>query len=125
MFRLIDSAVDPTFDESDVRQWPAVELAPPREKSGVELPSGADPRDVKDPVARAAYEAALRENNKKTLRANFQVALRRVDEASMNSLRIVLTNYRPFTPSDTAVLTTIIQSGGLSSQRIAKIISLI
>jgi hypothetical protein len=57
----VDASLDAKFDPDDV---PSLNLVPPP-SGGVSLPSGVDPRAIRDPRALSDYEAALAWNRKK------------------------------------------------------------
>jgi DnaJ-domain-containing protein 1 len=94
---------------------------PPREASGRQLPSCADPQDLTDPAARAAYVAALQANELKTERASRYQELRNIDDDAMLSLRLNLADFHAVTRSDSANLDGILRDAGLSDARRAKI----
>jgi hypothetical protein len=68
----LDKEFDPTFDINDRKNRPLMRVFPPDE---TRLPAGTPPSAIKDPKARAQYEAALAENKRKAQRANKQFPL--------------------------------------------------
>lgn len=114
----IERSYDPTFDPNNPNNTPEECLGPPREASGMQLPSCADPNDVQDPVARAAYIAALAANDLKIKRMTFYRNLHNIDDGAMLSLRMNLDSFRRvMTPSDSAALDRILRQAGLSDAR--------
>ena len=71
----IDVELDRTFDPSDT---PSSSVTPPV-VNGVVLDSGIDPKHVKDPQVRAAYEQAIAKNNEKARKYAFQKGLQQID----------------------------------------------
>jgi hypothetical protein len=113
----IDQNLDPQFDSNDV---PAVSLIPP--PSGLlQLPSGADLKDIKDPVAHAQYEAALKQNEEKTARYNFQSGLRRIDLHASFDVEHFLKRFYTSTPADRKEIDGLLREAGLSAPRIQKL----
>jgi hypothetical protein len=121
VLREVELSYDPSFDPSNPNDRPATCLVPPREASGRQLPSCADPQDLTDPAARAAYVAALQANELKTERASRYQELRNIDDDAMLSLRLNLADFHAVTRSDSANLDGILRDAGLSDARRAKI----
>jgi hypothetical protein len=95
---------------------------PPPERSGKQLPSCADPKDVQDAQARATYVAALKANALKAQRANYYHDLRNIDDQAMLALRLNLASFRNAGAlTDTTALDGILQQVGLSAARRATI----
>jgi hypothetical protein len=118
VLREVELSYDPTFDPND---RPATCLVPPREASGRQLPSCADPSDIQDPAARAVYVAALQANDHKIQQANHYQELRNIDDDAMLSLRLNLAGFHTVTPADSAALDGILRRAGLSESRRTKI----
>jgi hypothetical protein len=113
----IDRNLDPNFDPND---FPDNTLVPP--PSGLlQLPAGADPKDIKDPVARAEYEAALKKNEEKTLRYNFQSDLRRIDLHATFDVEHFLKRFYTSAPADQKELDGLLNEAGLSASRVQKL----
>ncbi len=126
VFKAIDTFYDPNFDPNNPENIPQTCLVPPRESSGRQLASCADPRDVQDLTARAAYVEALQANAQKTKRWNFQGALRYLIRDAMVSLQMQLDLFRKAkTPEDSAQLDVILRQAGLSTATLKKIEPLI
>jgi hypothetical protein len=122
VLRAIEQSYDPTFNPKDPNDLPALCLVPPPERSGKQLPSCADPKDVQDAQARAAYVAALKANALKAQRANYYHDLRNIDDQAMLALRLNLASFRNAGAlTDTAALDGILQQVGLSAARRATI----
>ena len=121
VLREVELSYDPSFDPSNPNDRPSTCLVPPREASGRQLPSCADPAEIVDPAARAAYVAALQANERKIARANHYQELRNIDDDAMLSLRLNLGSFHTITRADTAKLDGILRAAGLSDARRATI----
>jgi hypothetical protein len=77
LIQLVDQSLDPNFDPDDV---PERTVAPPPTAQGGADRPGVDPAKIRDPQARAAYEAAIAANREKARNYRLQVHLRRLDE---------------------------------------------
>lgn len=121
----IEKSYDPAFDPKNPNDVPAICLIPPREDDGRQMPSCADPRDVRDPKARAAYVAALKDNALRTRRANYYGRLRLLDEDAMSSLEANLRVFSTVAPRDSAALDEILLKAGLSNARRTQIDALL
>ncbi|CUI03712.1 hypothetical protein [Massilia antarctica] len=80
IFDAIDSELAPDIDTTTRAQ---MSVAPPPETG---LPAGAAPDAIKDPVQRAAYEAALAANQERNQRISYQHKLRTEEEFAEDSL---------------------------------------
>ena len=121
LFEAIDQNEDPTFNLGDMNQLAALSLTPPLEADGTRMPSGADPSDIKDPIARAAYQKEIDENNKKGARVIFQSTLRNIDQVAMAEVRGMLSGLRPPNGEDVPALTGLINGTAISSVRKARL----
>ncbi|HTX59168.1 MAG TPA: hypothetical protein VMH02_05770, partial [Verrucomicrobiae bacterium] len=118
VLRAIERSYDPTFNPNDPRNMPEECLIPPREPDGTQEPSCADPNDVRDPKARAAYTEAIRANDLKIERWNNYWSLKDRDDAAMTSLQMQLKLFREESaPPDFAALDRILRQAGLSDAR--------
>lgn len=117
----IEASSDPTFDPTNPRDLPLMCIVPPREANGEQLPGCADPRDLQDPVARAAYVAAIKANAAKAQRMDFQTLLRHLDDDAMLSLRLSLADFRKRARPDPAALDEIVRQAGISDARRQKV----
>src|SRR4051812_6144245 len=73
----LDQNRDPSYDPYPYNPTNAIALnsiAPPG-RGGLRYPSGVAPRDIKEPEIREQYEAALKQNEEKAARVNFQIGL--------------------------------------------------
>jgi len=82
----IDQEIDPAFDPKDV---PSSTVAPPV-IDGVVLDSGIDPKHIKNPKVRKAYEQAIDRNAQKARRYAFQTGLRKIDAELMTEVRRII-----------------------------------
>lgn len=121
VLRTIELSYDPTFDPKDPKSRPFICVSPPREASGRILMPCADPNDIEDPQARAAYIAAIEVNRRKRERSNFQMRLRNIDDAAMLGLQFNLASFRRVAPPDSTALDAILRESGISDERRAKI----
>lgn len=69
----LNNEIDPDFDFDDL---PKVNIPPPN----TSLRAGVAPEDIKDPILRAEYEAAIRENARKAEAYNRQYKLRQLEQ---------------------------------------------
>jgi len=125
VLRTIELSYDPTFDPNDPKNRPFICVSPPREASGRILMPCADPNDVEDPQARAAYIAAIERNQQKRERAYFQMRLRNIDDAAMLGLKFNLASFRRVAPPDSTALDAILRESGINDERRAKIDALL
>jgi hypothetical protein len=125
ILKTIEQSYDPTFDPANRNDLPQNCIAPPREAGGHQLPSCADPNDLKDPVARATYAAALQANDLKNKRAIRYQQLKNIDDVAMSNLSATLDLLRSVAPDGTgpdfAALDAILRQVGLSDARRTKI----
>jgi hypothetical protein len=109
----IDESIDPAFDPEDV---PAKGLTPPP-CGDEQLQAGADPKAIADPAARAQYEAALRENQKKAERHRLQTRLRRLEPRASFGAEAFLKLHYTASAADTKECAALIAEAGLSERR--------
>jgi len=75
LYAAVEQHIDPTFDESKPHGF--INLVPPPDGAGGAIyPPGTDPSYLKDPKARAEYQAAIKSNSDLQKSADFQVKLR-------------------------------------------------
>jgi hypothetical protein len=117
----LEAISDPSVDPSE---RPMLCITPPREPSGRQLPSCADPKDISDPATRAQYIAALNANSMKTQRLNAQARIENLAGDTTSLLEIALGRFHTRTPPDTAALDDILRRAGLSEARRSKIHSM-
>jgi hypothetical protein len=101
---MVEHLKDPNFDPR--RDRGLMRLIPPREASGVQQNAGAPLEAVKDPVARAQYEAALKENAEKIKRANLQCDLRYLESEVQFCVETLLKYTYSFSAEDQKELNT-------------------
>lgn len=115
-----EASYDQTFNPQDPANIPENCEIPPRE-GNVQLPSCADPKDVKDPRARAVYEAEIAKNNEVTKRWNTYQQMTHIDRLATTSLRAELDLLRKIQPDGTspdfAALDDIVRRAGVSDAR--------
>ena len=122
IIRTIDTSYDPKYNPSDANERGSMCLVPPREASGVQRPSCADPNAIQDPEAREKYIAELRANASKIKQTNFYYQLKNIDSAAMLSLQMQLRGFRnAHAPDDFSALDSILRKAGLSDTRRAAI----
>jgi hypothetical protein len=116
MFRLIDAALDPSFDPKDVAQnnvWPPVDH-PVYQMS-----------DIEDPALRAAYEQAVAENDRKGQRWMFQTMLRRYDAEFEPDLGWFMRAWWSPTPEDQEALAAAIRADLVNPARVARLLQMV
>jgi hypothetical protein len=97
LLALLDQRLDPQFDPE---QRPDLQVQPPDTANGTSYAPGADPALIEDPVARAAYQRAIRENDAKIAAYSLQVRLHRLNERiTLRAEGFIRSSYT-FTPSD-------------------------
>jgi hypothetical protein len=72
-----------TIKGFNFEDWPYLNVKPPPGVSGA---AGMSPESIRDPQARAQYEASIQQNNDKVDRLNTQVTLRRVTPQFVSEL---------------------------------------
>jgi hypothetical protein len=97
LLALLDDRLDPQFDQNDT---PDLKVQPPETSNGTLHPPGADPALIDDPIARAAYEKAIRDNNAKIAAYTLQVQLHRLNERVASRAKAFIRNAYTFAPSD-------------------------
>jgi len=117
IFSALDKSYDSSFDVHDDRNAPGECLDPPREADGTQLPSCADPNDVKDPVARAKYLADIAANEQKIKRWNAYGHFNNIDLEAKLGLRMQLSAFRAVASPDAAYLDGLLRRAGLSDKR--------
>ena len=78
----LDRHLDADWDAS---AGPELVVQPPASE-GIVYPAGSDPAALKDPVARAAYERAIAENDARTRRYDEQMRLHRLEERALEGV---------------------------------------
>lgn len=109
LLALLDQRLDQRFDPEDT---PDLQVQPPDTADGTSYPPGADPALIEDPVARAAYQQAIRDNQVKIDRYGQQVRLHRLSERIEPRAESFIRHSYTFAPSDreearAAILATI------------------
>ena len=118
LFEEIDPQIDPSFSPEDPRWAPANCLVPPPEKNGTQLPSCADPNDIRDASVRQEYVAAIAANERKKQRYAYQVKIQQLAKAALVGLKLNLENYRVRDATfDAPALNAIVENGNLSETR--------
>jgi hypothetical protein len=124
VLKVIEQAYDPTFNPEDPNNVPF--LCPPVPPAGGRImPEGTsscmNPNDIKDARIRAAYVAAVKENDAKKSRLSYYLEILREDERAMSSLSATLDLLRKIAPEgvgrDFTALDGILQKAGLSQTR--------
>jgi hypothetical protein len=113
----IDRSLDPNFNPDDVPERGVI----PPPSNGAQFPPGADPKAIKDPAARAEYEAALRENRRKAEQYRLQTKLRRLDPHASTDVENFLTRYYTASTADQEELDGILSEAKLSLPRKQKL----
>ena len=80
-------ARDPRYDPSSPIDWPAAELVPPG-TNGMKYPSGVDPKAIKEPDVRKAYEEAIAENKRRSAKLKRELALSRGEDYAVMDIWI-------------------------------------
>ena len=102
--QMVESARDLKFDSKEL---PLLHVAPPY-IPGQATFSGMSPEDIKDPVARKAYEQAITDNLLKTERTVFQACLKSArGDLPIYATRFCSKNYSP-SPDDLAEIQSIL-----------------
>ncbi len=109
----IDRSLDPKFDPNDL---PEESITPPP-SGAIEYPSAIDPSAIRDPVVRAQYEKALKENSQKAEHYRLQTKLRRLNPHATVDVDRFLTNYYTDSAADHADLESLLGELKLSSWR--------
>jgi hypothetical protein len=100
----IDRTRDLNFDFNDPNNGSAMNVFPPPIVPPEGFNAGEDPLAIKEPEIRLAYEEAIRENNKKAVRYNFELELQRLDaHTTLIALALISASYEK-TPEDTKKL---------------------
>lgn len=95
-------------------------IFPPQTDDGGLLP-GADPKYIKDPVARAQYAAALKQNQEDRKQWYFQFRLKRMDELITLHLGTLIPLAYSASESDQKELDALLQELGVSEARRQKL----
>ena len=109
----IERSLDANFDPADVPERGVI----PPESGGEELPPGADPKAIKDPIARAQYEAALQENRRKAQQYSLQTKLGRLDPRATTDVQRFLAQNFSRSDDDRKELDRIFGESSISAQR--------
>lgn len=97
LLALLDQQLDPQFD---LEETPDLQVQPPDTADGTSYPPGADPALIEDPVARAGYVHAIRDNQAKIAKYGLQVRLHRLNERITSRAEAFIRNFYSFAPSD-------------------------
>jgi hypothetical protein len=118
----IDQNIDPSFDDPhNPENQIFLNLVPPPTPEGIWYPSGVDPNDIKDPKTRAQYEAAIKRNDEKIARLNFQTRLHNIDKsANIFADRFLQDNYTT-SKEDQSELENLMKQAKLSPTRTQKL----
>lgn len=103
LLRLLDESIDPDFDPDDM---PGLTVDPPRSADGVAHRPGVAPARIKDPDARARYEAAIEANQEKARYYAAQTDLRRLDERMTSRIEAFIKRAYTDSPEDQTELRT-------------------
>jgi hypothetical protein len=95
--RAIDGIKDPKFNPDDS---PQMNVTPPFENGAPIHPSGADPKAIKDPHARAEYEAARAANDKKIAQRRVQWKVKELDDRAIETARRVIERFYTTSAAD-------------------------
>jgi hypothetical protein len=124
----MDERIDPNFGTPDYLKTndAAINLVPPPDgSSGIIYASGTDPSALKDPTARAEYEAMLKTNKEHINNVFFQSELQRVSQRAMRVLsRFIQSSYTLSEP-DKKELNEIVGKSKLSASRKLQIQSMV
>ena len=116
----IDQNIDPSFDVNDAKNWAALNLVP-ETPEGVHYPSGVDPKEIKDPKTRAQYESAIKQNEAKKARLNFQIGLRNINELAGLDVGRFFPSYYTSSNEDKSELENLMHQAKLSPARTQKL----
>jgi F5/8 type C domain len=111
LLAVIDQNIDPNFDVNDPKNWPVVNMYYP----GVEL------KLTKDPVFRAKFEAAVKRNDEKIARLNFQTRLHNIHQLANIGVEIFLRHNYTASTEDQSELENLMKQAELSPARTQKI----
>lgn len=100
----LDKKLKPKFDFDDV---PSMCVAPPPESG---LPSGVDPKSIKDGEMRAKYEKGIAENQLKAAQYNMQVTLYKANESCMQAFKIHIATWYTASREDSGEIATLIDT---------------
>jgi len=117
LLAVVDANLNPDFDSHDA---PERGVVPPPSDGG-QLQPGADPKAIKDPTARAKYEAALKENQRKAEQYRLQTRLRRLDPHASADAERFLTRYYTSSTADQEELDGMLSQAKLSLHRKQKL----
>lgn len=113
----IDRNLDPHFNPDDLPERGVI----PPPSDDVQLPPGADPKAIKDPVARAEYEAALKANHEKHVQYRLQTKLRRLNPHATADVENFLPRYYTTSTADQEELAALLSASKLSTLRQQKL----
>ena len=109
VFRALDAVEDPGYDpNSSASRYPP----PP-----AGYPSGVKPESVRDPRARARYEAAIAENEKKRANRKTQMLARALDDRAVRAVHKIIPRLYTSSAADRKELHAIFDESGLSEAR--------
>jgi len=110
----IDKHLDPNFNETNANF--SLNVIPPPD-GGVQYSSGVDPSVIKDPIARAKYQAMLKTNRENAESYGFQSSLQRINKQANFGVEIFLKSFYTSSESDKRELNEILDQSKLSSLR--------
>ena len=121
VIKAIDGAYDKTYNPYDMKSVPT-DCVLPEDGS---VTCNVDPLRVADPVKRAAYAAALAENERKLQRSYYYSSLQTIDGLAMTLLKATIDLLRKVAPEgvsdDFSALDAMVREAGLSNVRRALI----
>jgi hypothetical protein len=82
------NARDPQYDFRDQRNRPSLSVTPPLpDVDGRRYPNGVDPKVIKDPAARKAYEDAIADNHRRAEKSQRELLLSRGQDYAELAIR--------------------------------------
>jgi hypothetical protein len=122
VLKAIEDAYDPTYNPNDTRNLPGLCVPPPRVAGAQPC---MDPKQVADPAARAKYEQAIADNERKKERLAYYMQVKLVDEHAMSDLSATLRVLSKIAPSgigsDSQALLRIFSAAGITAHRLTGI----
>jgi hypothetical protein len=117
----IEQSIDTNYDVNNPTNWAAVNLIPPPTAEGMRYPSGVNPKDIKEPEIRAQYEAALKLNDEKIVRANFQTGVRNIELLAVLDVERFFSTYYTTSKEDQSEVENLLHQAKLSPERTQKL----
>ena len=113
----IDNNLDPNYGTPKFStNGFALSLVPPRDgTNGIQYPSGIPPSYLKDPIARAQYEAALKVNREHIATYSFQTSLRLIKQEADSSFKRFLRNAYTSSEEDKNEFNEILEHSAISN----------